>query len=384
MDIDNIRTKINNIQNELKSEFVERDDEIQGLALSILANANIFLLGPPGVGKSLLVSSWQKRIFGAKSFSYLLSQFTVPEELAGPISLKKLQEDKFVRNSSGMLTEAHLGFLDEIWKGNSGVLNFLLPILNERIVYSEGKSIKLPLLTLVGASNETPEGSDLAAAFDRFTLKYDVKGVADKENYMKMMKNYLSVEEKSITTITLDEIIFAKNYLYLTKFPDSILRKIYKIVNALRSIEGIEISARLVNQSLRVIQAYAFLNGNEVVQDTDLLILQNIFWKTKEERCKVLPIIFKHVKSESSRAEQIYKSAIELYHSAETSSSAAIKTGLQQKIEELNALLQESDLEKEEEISIKKYLIKTADLTTRFSENMIQDDTIFNTQTWKS
>jgi MoxR-like ATPase len=152
--------KFKKVEEELNEYFVEREEVVHGLALAILSENNMLLLGPPGVAKSMAVREWRAHIKGANYFEWLLTKFSVPEELFGPLSLKALEEDRYSRITVNKLPEAHFGFLDEIFKCNSGLLNSLLPVLNERKFHNDGISVDIPLLAVIAASNETPEEED--------------------------------------------------------------------------------------------------------------------------------------------------------------------------------------------------------------------------------
>jgi MoxR-like ATPase len=152
--------KFQKVEEELNSYFVEREEILHGLALAILSESNILLLGPPGIAKSLAVRAWRSHIEGAKYFEWLLTKFSTPEEVFGPLSLRALEEDRYSRITANKLPEAHFAFLDEIFKCNSGLLNSLLPVLNERIFHNDGKAHKLPLLCVISASNEIPDSED--------------------------------------------------------------------------------------------------------------------------------------------------------------------------------------------------------------------------------
>ncbi len=69
------------------------------------------------------------------------------------------------------LPEADVAFVDEIFKANSSILNALLTLLNERSFDNGAGRMRVPLLCLVGASNEMPENEDLDALYDRFLLR---------------------------------------------------------------------------------------------------------------------------------------------------------------------------------------------------------------------
>ena len=98
-------------------------------------------------------------------------RYTQPEELFGPFSLKALENDQFVRNTDGFLPTADIAFIDEIFKANSAILNTLLTVLNERKFDNGNKRFTVPLIALIGASNELPDSDELEALYDRFIFR---------------------------------------------------------------------------------------------------------------------------------------------------------------------------------------------------------------------
>ena len=151
---------------------------VEVLAVGLVAGENVFLLGPPGTGKSALVHLFA-RLTGARSFDYLLTRFTEPSELFGPFDLRRLRDGELVTNTDSMLPEAEFVFLDELLNANSAILNSLLLALNERRFRRGNESFDLPMLMAVGASNRLPEEDALAALFDRFLLRVVCDNVAD-------------------------------------------------------------------------------------------------------------------------------------------------------------------------------------------------------------
>ena len=154
----------------LKARFVGRDEVIDLIALAACAGEHLFLYGPPGTAKSLLVRSFAQALRG-RYFEYLLTRFSEPNELFGPIDLVKLREGTVATVTAGMLPEAEFAFLDELFNANSAILNNLLTVLNERTYRRGAQTHKLPLLTAFAASNQLPEDDALSALFDRFLLR---------------------------------------------------------------------------------------------------------------------------------------------------------------------------------------------------------------------
>src|SRR6478672_10684152 len=161
---------LNSILQHLKEKFVGKDDIIDLMGICLAGRENLFMLGPPGTAKSAMVRELSKLING-KSFEYLLTRFTEPNEIFGPFDIRKLREGDLVTNTEGMLPEANLIFLDELLNANSAILNSLLMVLNERVFRRGRETRALPALVVIGASNRLPEDDALGALFDRFLLR---------------------------------------------------------------------------------------------------------------------------------------------------------------------------------------------------------------------
>lgn len=164
---------------ELERGLLQRDVAARALLLAALAGEHVLLLGPPGTAKSELARRLQRLMPGAHYFERLLTRFTVPEELFGPLSLRALEDDRYERLTEGYLPAAEVAFLDEVFKANSAILNTLLGILHERQFDNGSQRLPVPLVTLVGASNEQPQDDSLLAFYDRFLLRVPVQPVDD-------------------------------------------------------------------------------------------------------------------------------------------------------------------------------------------------------------
>ncbi|MCS6997592.1 MAG: AAA family ATPase, partial [Casimicrobiaceae bacterium] len=174
-----MKTQLGKLLAVLNQGLVEREEAIKVALLAALAGEHVLLLGPPGTAKSLLARRIA-RLFGDDYFEYLLTKFTTPDELFGPLSLSALKADRFERKVQGYLPTARIAFLDEIFKANSSILNALLALLNERVFHNGEKRQSAPLQALIAASNELPEDDEaLAALYDRFLLRLHVGGVSD-------------------------------------------------------------------------------------------------------------------------------------------------------------------------------------------------------------
>lgn len=164
---DRLRT---HVVDPLKARFVGRDEVIDLIALAVVAGEHLFLYGPPGTAKSALVRQFATAVRG-EYFEYLLTRFSEPNELFGPVDLVKLREGKVTTVIDGMLPVAEFAFLDELFNANSAILNNLLTVLNERVYRRGAETHRLPLISAFAASNHLPEDDALAALFDRFLLR---------------------------------------------------------------------------------------------------------------------------------------------------------------------------------------------------------------------
>ncbi len=171
---------------DLDRDLLERDVPVRLLLLAALAGEHVLLIGPPGTAKSALARRLHAAFADAAYFERLLTRFSVPEELFGPLSLKALELDRYERLTDGFLPTAQVAFLDEVFKANSAILNALLTLLNEREFDNGSGRVKVPLVSVIGATNEIPDDESLQAFHDRFLLRVPVQPIAD-DNFAALL-----------------------------------------------------------------------------------------------------------------------------------------------------------------------------------------------------
>ncbi len=180
-EVEELRGRINHFRTSLGRFFVKKQELIDLMVVAAIAQEPLLLVGPPGTAKSDLVLKFKDALGLGEDdyFEYMLTRFTEPSEIIGPIDIGKLRDGHYMRRDQGKLPTARLAFLDEIFKSNSAILNILLTIINERKFYQDGVPTPVRLRVLFAATNEVPEQAELAALKDRFCLKAESRSVQD-------------------------------------------------------------------------------------------------------------------------------------------------------------------------------------------------------------
>jgi MoxR-like ATPase len=268
----------------LKATFVGKDEIIDLLGISLVAGENMFLLGPPGTAKSAIVRRLSAGIEGGKNFDYLLTRFTEPNELFGPFDIRRLREGELVTNTEGMLPEASLVFLDEIFNANSAILNGLLMALNERVFRRGRETRPLPALLFVGASNALPEDPSLHALLDRFLVRVrcdyvnpDALGAVLLAGWALDNPATTTTDAPTVTPAELQTLQREARAVDLS----GVRAACVGLVHTLRST-GIAVSDRRAVKIQNLLAASALLAGRTVATVSDLWVMKYI-WDTEEQ-----------------------------------------------------------------------------------------------------
>lgn len=305
------RDKFLGIEQELNESYLERQEVVRGLLVALIAREHVVLLGPPGTAKSALAEDLCQRI-GGTYFRWLVSRMSVPEELFGPVSLRALEQDSYRRVTTGKLPEATIAFVDEVFKCNSATLNTLLPILNERLFFNDGRPQPVPLEMAVAASNELPEDrEELGALWDRFLLRYVVDYVRDPDSFERLLTGR---EQARRTGLTTEELKAAQAEAAAVDVA-SVIPRIAQVRQRMAEL-GVPISDRRWKQSLKVIRAHAWLEGRTEAQDDDLAILAHVLWDQPDQRLQVRQAIMAIANPYDEQAQDLLDQAVEAYQAA--------------------------------------------------------------------
>ena len=275
--------KIRNLYEELNSSFKERDEAIAGSLLAIISGEHVLIIGPPGTAKSLLARDMCASVEGGVLFYYLLTRFTTPEEIFGPLSLNALENDIFKRKVDGYLPTASIAFLDEIFKANSSILNSLLTILNERKFHNGSEVMDVPLFTAFGASNELPEENEsLEALYDRFLFRYYVTYIQDEENFRELISEDQDQFIPSVR-LSLSDLEDTRKRAKDLMIDDDVISNLVVLRRELRSM-GIFISDRRWKKFVWVLRCATAAIGRSSVDRTMIPLIQHMCWNRPEER----------------------------------------------------------------------------------------------------
>ena len=310
---------------EMNRGIYEKETEISLSLLAALAGESIILLGPPGVAKSMVARQLKTAFREAQSFEYLMSRFSTPDEIFGPVSIQKLKtSDTYERAVEGYLPTADVVFLDEIWKAGPAIQNTLLTVINEKIFRNGNREMHLPLKLLVAASNELPaKGEGLEALWDRFVIRIESRPIKLEKNFRAMLleapTDFLGPTDFTDSTdssgsmgksdsadfsdlkITAEEYAEWAEKICKIGVKEEVLDAISAIRKSLRAVNvdeaaerrNIYVSDRRWKNIVRLLRTSAFMQDREEVDICDLLPIYHCLWQEPEERDAIRSIVIR-------------------------------------------------------------------------------------------
>ncbi|HEY0880394.1 MAG TPA: AAA family ATPase [Archangium sp.] len=297
-----LRERLNRFRLALGRHFVDKQPLIDLMLVAAVAQEPLLLVGPPGTAKSDLVIKFKDAlgIEGTDYFEYLLTRFTEPSEVLGPIDINELRGGRYIRRERGKLPTARLVFLDEIFKASSAILNALLTVINERKFYQDGVPVPVKLKILFAATNEIPEHSELGALKDRFILKAACRSVQET-HFMELIDAGLEGQtNKDLNQkpwaeghANLEDLLKAHRYLTLLMsrkepkdrelfFRDEVMREFRRVIRTVVREDEVFVSDRKLIKLYRLLRTRAWIVHGGAVEREDLQLLSYL-GETREE-----------------------------------------------------------------------------------------------------
>lgn len=279
---------------ELNNKQIEREEAIGMMMLAFFSKKNLLFIGEPGTSKTGLISIFSRILSDGKVFEVTIKDDTKYEELFGDRYFD--DSGKMIYDTSNSMIDSHIASLDEIWKGNSKILNSLLSALSDyRQVEIRGQGkYKIPNISTFGASNELPMDKSLDALDDRFIIRMFIEPIKDNKNWLKFISGDFDRSIEMENTFTIDEVEYINRLSKEVKIPEYIYELLLKIKNHIKSI-NIKCSDRRFGGSIEILKISALLNGREEVDITDIFLLENMLWKLETDIEKINEIIHKEI-----------------------------------------------------------------------------------------
>ena len=330
------REKLLELEREINGCVFEREEAVRGFLVGLLSRSHVLFLGKKGAAKSMLLRllcdgvRWEGGAEGEDPyFRAQLTRDATTDELFGPVSAKGYAEDTFRRNTSGMLPEAKVALIEEVYKSNPTVLTRLLTIMAEGL-FKNGTEPerRVPLRLLVGSSNELPDERDdsLEAFHDRFTLRYDIDYMKDPRNVRRMMEraNDAGAPARAIAPLLTEAEIEQAASEVRGVDASPVFDAMEEVLSEVAALE-IDLSDRRRASLVGLVKAEAYLAGRDKAERADLSVLAHALWEGEDHIADVKRIVLKAANPRAARAQEIFDDVTDAYNEAISAAARAEK-----------------------------------------------------------
>ncbi len=308
-----MKPQLHNLCKHLEQGLIERAEVVRLALLAALSGEHILLIGKPGTAKSLLARRLQYAFSDSVYFERMLTRFSVPEELFGPLSIRALEQDRYHRLTASYLPEANIAFIDEIFKANSAILNALLTLLNEREFDNGAERYAVPLISVIAASNELPEDESLEALYDRFLLRYHIEPISD-QNFDALidLDSGKESDQMTYTALTRDDIESIQSAAASMTISDAVRALLHELRQFMQE-KGVYISDRRWQQSIKLLRVSALTNQQDEVSLWDCLLLSHVLWTEPEHHAEIRHWLYQYLQLDIESALQRFERLVKTW-----------------------------------------------------------------------
>lgn len=295
--ISHLVSRLGDVQRELNTHVLEREEETRGILLAILSGTNALFLGDVGTAKTMHISVASKMV-GLSCFDILMSETTKPDQLFGPVDIPALAKGKQQFKYHDYAPGSHILFFDEIFKANATTLNPLLWLMNERL-FRDGDNgiVKCPTYAVFAASNEVPTDPVLKAVFDRLLLRFNVTYLKSNSSLHKLV-GLLKGSEEPTEMLTRDDVDALRAHVKTIEIPRAVVDLAIKVRSHIENSMGYKLSDRRFLNTFKVMQASAVLRGDTEVKPVDVEVFAYVGWNEVSQQTKVENVVYASTSAE--------------------------------------------------------------------------------------
>lgn len=365
----------------VQNQYVfEREDVTRAITLCLIARAHLLLVGPPGIGKTTQVRLAARHLRGGVFFYTQLTPFSTVEDLFGPVDIVAYKDGIRRRVAAGMLQEAHVAVIDEVYNGNEAALKSLLAPMSEGTYAEQGQFHPIPLRTLMGTTNQIPGPEErrekgLTGFHDRWLFRFIARDLQSDSHFMRMLWtpeiDFQRYEPDPDATVSIAELEHLAQEASRVRLPVAIAEELARVRRAMQA-ERLFCSPRRWKAIVRAMQASALLDGRSDVTEDDFALLRHALWDDPEDIPRIEKLLEDYVTGVRDRAAIKFSRILEICsefneqrkaspHPTDVSKLALdARSRLEARIEEMEQLKRRSKSEADQ-LAVDQYLQKAYD-----------------------